>query len=197
MEFKVPEKSLFALLLRSPWWVSLIAAAAIFFIARLVLPDHLLPFSLITAAPFLVIAAFVAWKQLRVPGTAHVAATLEAIRAMSWSDFRAALEAHFTGAGYAVRQFKGAAADLELERAGYTTLVCAKRWKAAGHGAEPLRDLEAARAKRDARIAIYIAAGEITDKARQYATEKDIRVIAGTELAQLLRKAAAAKKPAA
>ena len=196
MEFKIPEKSLFALLMRSPWWVSLIVAVVIFFIARLFLPDHLVPFSLITAAPFLVIAAFVAWKQLREPGTAHVAATLEAIRAMSWSDFCAALEAHFTAEGFTVKRFKGTAADLELERDGYTTLVCAKRWKAAGHGIEPLRDLEAARAKQDARIAIYVAAGEITDKARLYATEKDLRVIGGTELAQLLRKAAAQKRAA-
>ena len=40
MRFKMSERSLFALLLRSPWWVSFLAALAVALVARLVLPDH-------------------------------------------------------------------------------------------------------------------------------------------------------------
>ncbi len=194
MQFKVPEKSLFALLLRSPWWVSILTAVAIFLIARLLLPERFVPYAAISGAPFLLIGIYLGWRQLRAPSTARIAATLEAIRAMSWSDFSAAIEAHYRNDGYAVKQFKGAAADFAMEREGYTTLVSCKRWKAAGHGVEALRDLESARVKQDAREAVYVAAGEITDNARRFAAEKELRVIQGTELAQLLRRSVAPKK---
>jgi restriction system protein len=197
LQFKVPEKSLFALLLRSPWWVSLIAAAGIFLIARLVLPDRFALYSVITGSPFLLVGLYVAWKQLRTPSSARIAASLDAIRAMSWSDFSAAIEEIYRRDGYTVKHFKGAAADFAMEREGYTTLVSCKRWKAAGHGVEALRDLESARVKQDAREAVYVAAGEITDNARLFAAEKDIRVVQGAELAQWLRGKGAAKRIAA
>jgi restriction system protein len=41
MRFKMSERSLFAVLLRSPWWVSFLAALAVVLVARVVLPDHL------------------------------------------------------------------------------------------------------------------------------------------------------------
>jgi restriction system protein len=194
LQFKVPEKSLFAVLLRSPWWVSIVAAVVIFAIAWMVLPERFVPYSAITGAPFLLIGLYVAWKQLRAPSASQIARRLEAIRAMSWSDFSASIEELYRNDGYTVKPFKGAAADFAMEREGYITLVSCKRWKAAGHGVEALRDLESARVKQDAREVVYVAAGEITDNARRFATEKEIRVIQGAELAQLLRGKKTAKK---
>jgi restriction system protein len=195
LQFKIPEKSLFALLLRSPWWVSFLVASAVFFIARVLLPERFLPYSVITAAPFLGIGAFAAWKQLRAPNAAHLAAALETVTTMSWRDFSAAIEERFRADGYTVKPYKGAAADFAMERQGYTTLVSCKRWKAASHGVEALRELEAAREKQEGRAAIYVAAGSLTDNAQRFATEKEIRVLQGMELVQWMRGKAMAQKP--
>jgi len=53
-------------------------------------------------------------------------------------------------------------------------------------GVDPLRDLYDAKRAREAHECIYIAADEITDGARAFALEKNIRLIHGAELAKLL-----------
>ena len=65
-------------------------------------------------------------------------------------------------------------------------MVACKRWKAARTGVDPLRDLYDAKRVREAHECIYVATGEITDGARAFALESNIRVIHGAELAKLL-----------
>lgn len=79
-----------------------------------------------------------------------------------------------------------AGADFELAKAGRTSLVGCKRWKVARAGVEPLKELAAARRGREAHEAIYVAAGEITDNARAFAVEKNIRLVHDAELVKLL-----------
>ena len=184
MKFEMAKNSLFAILLRSPWWISLLVAAGIFVAVRLVLPEI---YAFFVPLPFMVIAAYAGWQQLRAPSAARIAATLDAIRAMSWDDFSGAIEAAFRREGYAVGRFGGAQADFELTRAGRTSLLLAcKRWKVVRTGIEPLRELHAAMRARDAHECIYAAAGEISDNARAFAAEKNIRLVHGAELAMLL-----------
>lgn len=188
MTFRIPENSLFATLLRSPWWVSLgITAAIIAAVATLLPKDYRLA-GVIAAAPWLVIALVAAWRQLRRPSPARVQASLEALRAASWPTFCAAIERAFLGQGYSVTRLSGTECDLELVKAGRTALVSCKRWKASRTGIEPLRDLLEARKARSAHDAIYVAAGEITDTARRFAEDNDIRLLRDAELAQLLPK---------
>jgi len=105
---------------------------------------------------------------------------------MSWGDFSGALEDAFRRDGYIVSRFEGAAADLVMTKAGRTSLVACKRWKAARTGIEPLRDLDAARRALDAHECFYVATGEFTDNARAFATEKKIRVLHVADLARML-----------
>lgn len=183
MKFQMNPNSLFAVLLRSQWWISIAVGLGIFMVARIFLPDV---YAVFVGLPFFAIGGYVAWQQLQLPSSARIAGTLEAVRAMSWPDFSTALEAAYRRAGYTVKPADGAAADLELWKDGRTVLVSAKRWKAARTGIEPLRDLVAAKEAREARECIYVVAGELTDNARKFATQKNIRVVAGLELAQLL-----------
>jgi restriction system protein len=185
MKFQMHEKSLFAVLLRSPWWISIAIAAGLFVAARLVLPGD---YAFFVALPFLVIGAVAGWKQLRAPSAKRVAATLEAVRAMTWSDFSRALEDAFRRDGYTVSRMNGADADFEVTKAGRVALVSCKRWKVARTGIEPLRELYAAKRAREASECIYVAAGEITDNARRFATENNIRLAQGAELARLMRR---------
>ncbi len=181
------EKSLFAILLRSPWWISLAIAVAFGLASKALLPAQYFVFGALGGLPFVVIGVIAAWKQFNTPSAAHVEGTLTQLEALSWRDFAAAVEQGFVREGYAVRRLHGAAADFVLVKAGHTTLLGCKRWKAAHLGIEPFQGLQAALAPHEADSALYISNGQVTDKARQFAAEHQIRVMQGTELAQLLK----------
>ena len=184
MRFRMHENSLFAILLRSQWWVSLAVAAGIVAALRLVLPDI---YALFAAAPFALIAAYAAWKQLRAPSAAKLARSLEALRAQPWPEFAGAVESAFRCDGYAVVRLDGRDAEFELTKGGRISLVSCKRWKAARTGIEPLRELHAARLKREAHACIYIAAGEISANASSFSAQNDVKLLHGPELVKLLR----------
>jgi len=166
--------------------VSALVAAGIVALANLVLSGAIAPYGKYAALPFAVIACVTAWRQLRTPGAERVAAMLESLRAQSWNEFSDALEAAFRNDGYEVARLNGAAADFALSRDGGVSLVGGKRWKAALTGVEPLRDLHAAATARDARECIYVCAGELSEKARAFAAERNIRLLQGADLAKLL-----------
>ena len=187
---KMHENSLFAILLRSPWWISLIAGAGVFALTRALLPAAYANFAFFAALPFLVIGAVAGWRQLRAPSAERVAANLEALRALSWDAFSGALETAYRNQGYAVSPSSVSGADFELSKAGRTSLVSCKRWKVARAGIEPLRDLDAARRKTQASECIYVAAGDITENATAFASEKGIRLLQGPELAALVKSPA-------
>jgi len=183
MSLKIPENSIFAMLMRRRWWVSALAALATFLLLQLFVPWA---YALFCALPFIVITLMAAWQQSFGPHGARVAKTLEQTRSMSWEEFAQALERGYQAEGYAVRRVDGVA-DLELEKLGYLTLVSARRWKAARTGIEPLRDLVAEGEQREARECRYVVAGELTDQARAFAQQKRVRLVAGAELARLVR----------
>ncbi|MBA4329393.1 MAG: restriction endonuclease [Polaromonas sp.] len=187
MKFKMAEKSLFAILLRSSWWISLSIAAVIVLASKALLPPPYFPFGAMGGFPFVVIALITLWRQLRAPSTAHVEATLARINAMPWREFSAALEQALLREGFEVRRLDLVGADFELLKGGRTVLLSSKRWKAARLGLEVFQSLENVRSTREASSCICVTTGDITDKARSFAADHQIRVIQGTELAQLLR----------
>jgi restriction system protein len=183
MPLKMHESSLFAILLRQAWWISGLVAIAMFGLLRLILPSE---FALFAALPFVAISAYVAWKQLRAPGAARIAKTLERLRALSWDEFAGAMEAAYRREGFQVRRLESGRADFELVQGTRHTLVASKRWKATRTGIEPLRELQAARDAHQAHECIYVSVGEVTEQARAFATAKNIRVIQGADLVLLL-----------
>jgi restriction system protein len=186
MKLEMNKNSLFAVLLRSPWWISFAIAAGLVALTKLLLPMIPVAYAVFAGLPFIGIGCVAGWRQLRAPSDTRVANTLEAVRAMSWGDFSGALESAFRKDGYTVSRLADSAADLELTRAGRTSLVGCKRWKVARTGVDPLRDLHAAKDAREAHECIYVAIGEITDGARKFALEKKIRLVHGAELVKLL-----------
>jgi len=179
------ENSLFAILLRQAWWISGLVAIAMFGLLRLVLPWE---FALFAALPFVVISAYVAWKQLRAPGAGRIAKTVEKLRAMSWDEFAAVTEAAYRREGFKVTRLASGRADFELVQGARHTLVASKRWKATRTGIEPLRELEAARDAYQAHECVYVAVGEVTEQAKAFAMEKKIRVMQGSDLVLLARR---------
>jgi restriction system protein len=177
---KLPPNSLFGILLRSPWWVSILLALGAFAALRIFFEPGLAAFA---ALPFMAIGTYGAWKQLRRPGAKRIAATLGRARALPWEGFCTALEEGFRREGYGVQRQGD---ELQLTRSGRVTLVACKRWKAVRTGVDPLREFDAASGERGAHERVYVAAGEVTDTARAFAAQKQIRLLQDEELAKLL-----------
>ncbi|MDO9358526.1 MAG: restriction endonuclease [Polaromonas sp.] len=196
MKFKMAEKSLFAILLRSPWWISFAIALGLALAAKALLPAQYVVIGALSGLPFAVIGVIAAYRQLSAPSTTHAADTLAQIGAMSWRDFSAALAQAFARDGYEVQRLDDAAADFALIKTGRTTLLSCKRWKAARLGVAPFQSLEAARSTRQADAGLCITTGQVTDKARQFAATHPIRVMQGAELAQFLAPVRGVKKKA-
>ena len=96
------QNSLFAILLRSSWWISALVAAGIVVLSLIALPQKYFIFGAVGALPFLVIAGITLWRDLQRPSQARVARALEAVEALSWKEFSAKMEAGFRRDGYEV-----------------------------------------------------------------------------------------------
>jgi len=185
MKWKMAENSLFAILLRSSWWISAAVGVAFVLAAQAILPAKYFIVGAFGALPFFVIAGIAGWRQFKAPSPKKVAQALEAAGAMSWAEFSSVLEAGLRGDGYTVEKIDGGA-DFLTVKAGRTAVVAARRWKGAKLGLEPLRELEAARQKRDTHDAVFVTIGEVTEKAAQFARSNGIRMLAGADLAKLV-----------
>ena len=186
MNFRMSEKSLFAVLLRSPWWVSLAIGALIALLALALMPKDYRVVGALSAAPFVVIGVMAAWRQRKVPSSAQVQRTTEAVGTMAWPQFAQLLEQAFQRDGWAVKRNAAGAFDFELQRKGRTMLVAARRWKSARTGLEVLRALQQARERQEAPDALLICLGGLTDTARPFAAEHRIAVWQSAELTQAL-----------
>lgn len=186
MKLKMSEKSVFALLLRSPWWVSIALMLAIAVAARAFMPEAYVSVGVMGGFPFLVIGVIAAWRQWRAPNPQRMAEVLQGAGVMNWRDFSARMEQAYAAQGFAVTRLNGAAADFSLEKAGRTTLVSCKRWKAAAQGVEGLRALVDFRQAQDATHCSYVSLGPLTGNAQAFARQNAVQLVSGTGLAMLL-----------
>jgi restriction system protein len=182
------EKSLFAMLLRSPWWISFAVAIVVGAAGFALLPERFKAAGALSSVPFIVIGIMAAWKQRGTLSPKQIEDALQKLAAMSAREFTDALAAAYERDGYKVTRFTQLGADLALEKNGYTTLVSCKRWKAANHGIEPLRELHAAMEKADTGRGIYVALNTVSEAATQFAAKNGITFLFGAELARLTRR---------
>jgi restriction system protein len=187
MKLRMAENSLFAVLLRSPWWISAGIALAVGLVSVGLLPDQFRAVGALSGLPFVVIGVIAARRQWHLPSAARVAETHTALAAMAWPEFARLLEQSFRRDGYTVQLCKTPGVDFSLERQGRQTLVCARRWKSAQTGIEALRALQVARVAADMPDGLYIGLGSLTDTALLFATEHRIVVWQVVELAHALR----------
>ena len=187
VQLKVAKNSIFAYLLRSPWWISLLLALIVGALAHAFLGGTFGIGAISLALPLLLISAIAGWRQLQAPSASRVAATIAAISAMNWKEFSAAMQQGFEQNGYTVKRIHGAA-DFLATKNGRASLVCCKRWKAAAHGVEPLRELQAMREAQNAQGAIYVTINDLTEEARNLAQNSDIELMQAVEIMELLGK---------
>lgn len=183
MKLKMAKNSLFAILLRSPWWMSLLIVGVISLLSGALLPAAYVPFGVMGAFPFLVIGIMAAWRQMRAPDPERVAEALALAGTLSWRNFSALLEQAYVRQGYTVTRLNGTAADFSLSKDGQIELVSAKRWKAAVHGLDSLSELVALRETRGAHKCTYISLNPLTFKALALAQAQGVYLMTDAEIA--------------
>lgn len=186
MKFKMAPNSLFAVLLRNPWWVSYSVVGVFVLASSALLPKEYVAVGIMGAFPFLVIGTMSAWRQWRAPNPALVEQALKAVGEMSWREFSLALEQGYARQGFTVGRLANGPADFRLEKAGQTTLVSCKRWKAANQGVESLRELVASRNALGADRCTVIAIRPLTDTGRKFAASNGVAVMDELELWRLV-----------
>jgi len=182
------ENSLFAVLMRSRWWISFAICAAVVLISLAVFPKDISPFAALGAFPFFIVGCMAFYKQWRAPSPARLEQIRQVLAEQSWADFSAQLQAAWQAEGYEVQRLNLPGADLLLTRNGQTSVVGARRWKAAVHGVEPLRELLAARAKQQADQAVYVALQPLGENAAGWAAQNQILLLDATAIATLIAK---------
>ena len=172
MKFKMAENSLFAILMRNPWWISLLIVILFCLLCLALLPKNLVIFGMMGTFPFLITGIVAFKRQWGVPSPAKQQAELDRLSALSWRDFSAELEAKFVKQGFEVTRLNSGTADFKLEKAGHVTLVSAKRYKAATHGVEALQALVSQQEVLGADGAMYVCLSAVTEQAGKFAKEK-------------------------
>ena len=187
MRFKMSEKSLFAVLLRSHWAFSFGLAAMLGMVGYTLMPEQMRIAGALAGFPFIVIGVIAFWRQLWAPKPEHVQATLEQLSSMGAKEFLQVLERSYQADGYQCAPVAHEGADLLIRKAGQTTVVSAKRWKAAAHGLQPMQQLHAAVQRSGADRGVYVAIHPVSPAAQQWATDNGLAVFGGEELAVKVR----------
>ena len=99
MKFSMAEKSLFAVLLRSPLWISFVVVGLITLASCVLLPKEYFGVGALSGFPIFVVGCIAAWKQLRAPSPTRVAQTLQAVQTMPWRGFADTLAAAWRQGG--------------------------------------------------------------------------------------------------
>ena len=194
MKFKMSEKSLFAALLRAPWWVSFLVMLAVALVAGALLPDAYKTAGMLGAFPFFVIGVMAAWRQRNAISASRIQELLEQARGMGWRDFSVLVEEALRQQGFVVTRMSDGPADFLIEKNGRVTLVSAKRWKAATVGAEHLRELLAARESSDAFSCSCMSLGVFSQAAIDLANNSPMQLLGAANIAQLMHDGAHALK---
>jgi len=189
MKLKMSENSLFATLLRAPWWVSFVVMLAVALAAGALLPDAYKTAGMLGGFPFLVIGVMAAWRQRNALSPARIDELTAQARAMGWREFSAVVETALRKQGFEVRPLSNGPADFEIEKNGRITLVSAKRWKAASMGAETLRELLATVESQEAFSCSCMSLGVFSPAAVALARQHPIQLLGSVEIAQLVHDA--------
>lgn len=186
MKFKMSEKSLFATLLRAPWWVSFLVMFGVALVAGALLPDAYKTAGMLGGFPFFVIGVIAAWRQRNAISASRIQELVEQARGLGWRDFSVLVEQALRQQGFVVTRLNDGPADFQIEKNGRITLVSAKRWKAATVGAEHLRELLAVRESRDAFSCTCMSLGVFSQAAIDLSNDSPMQLLGPANIAQLM-----------
>ena len=183
---KMAKNSLFAILLRSPWWVSLGLVGAIVLVSNALLEPGVRVFGWMGAFPFVVITAMAFKRQWGQPSAKQQAAALAQLQDMSTAQLGTALVAAFERQGFVVEKLKAPGADLLLRKNGEATVVSYSRWKMARPGVEALKELQKAQTQHQADHATFVHLFALSDSAQRWQSSQPLTCLTGEALIKAL-----------
>jgi restriction system protein len=211
------DESILDLLVQSPWWVSVVASGIAFVFLKYILPSidfgsmipnafakgisgwaPIIALVLLIPAP---IAALNSWRRRRLLDSQK---GIDSIRALRWREFEELVGEAYRRQGYKVAENATAGPDegidLALKKNGGLVLVQCKQWKSAKVGVNIVRELLGVMTAKHAASGILITSGAFTQEARNFAADKPIDLVDGTQLLQLIgnvqKQGTASPKPA-
>jgi len=113
------------------------------------------------------------------------------VHSMQWQDFERLVGANFERSGFDVEQTGGGGADggvdLILRKGRETTLVQCKQWRAQKVGVKTVRELYGVMAARGAAHGMVVTVGDFTPDALEFVSGRNIELLNGRILADMLR----------
>jgi restriction system protein len=176
------QETLFRILLRQPWWITLVVAVALFALAQAIFP----PVAPFVALPFAALAIYIAYRQLRGTSPVDADERLASLRAMSWEEFSALVTAAYARHGYGVSPAERPGYDFTLTKGGRVTLLQCRRWRVSQVGVGPVRDLARAVEREEATNGICISAGTFSEPAQRFISTEPVSLLSSMELVELL-----------
>jgi restriction system protein len=145
-------------------------------------------------------AAVSAWRRRTRSGLVDAATRSETsgvLDDMSWREFEMLVGESFRLQGYAVEENHtpgpDGGVDLVLRKSGERYLVQCKQWRAFKVGVPVVRELYGAMAAMGAAGGFVVTSGQFTSEAQEFVNGRNVRLIDGAKLHQLLKQAKAAK----
>lgn len=124
---------------------------------------------------------------------ASTSKSADALQGMTWQQFELLVGEGFRLRGYSVKEVGGGGADggvdLVLTKAGEKSFVQCKQWKAYRVGVPIVRELYGVMAAHGAAEGFIVTSGRFTKEAAAFASGRNIRLVDGEALMQLLREA--------
>ena len=197
-------ESIADLLVKAPWWVSILFAGLSFAGLRWVFPalvgqDKLLQAVAAEAGKLAFLPAIL--FGLLAVGSALFAAkrrrlvdhqqSLESLRATSWKDFEYLVGEAYRRQGFDVDYSLGRGADggvdLVLRKDGRRSVVQCKQWKLFSVGSPVVQQMYGIMTGEGADEVIVVTSGRFTEDAKAFAQGKPIRLVDGPSLLQLVK----------
>ena len=210
-------ESIVNLLIQVPWWVSVVISGAAYLSLKFIFPSihfgntmaNAFAKGLSSAAPFVAlvlllpapISAFKSWQKQRLLDGQK---GLDSIRGLNWREFEELVGEAYRRQGYMVTENTAAGPDegidLLLKKDGALVLVQCKQWRSFKVGVDVVRELFGVMTAKHATSGIVITSGMFTQEAKNFAANKPIDLVDGSQLLQLVgnvqKQGATSAKPA-
>lgn len=205
-----------AIAAKLPWWVSLILAVVSVFVLHAVagqelgtasstadvgriaaqglfralagIGQYVLPLLFVIGAVASVLGQK---KRERLVTLVAESASPALLNEMTWREFEGLVQEYFRLRGYSVRRLGGEGpdgdVDLVLDRGAEKVLVQCKQWRALRVGVSVVRELYGVMAAQGAAAGIVVTSGSFTPDAVEFASGRNVRLIEGPELHEMIR----------
>jgi restriction system protein len=210
------DESIINLLTQCSWWVSVVVSGAAYLFLKFILPSIDFGSAMANSfakgipgvAPFVAllllipapIAALNSWRKRRLLDSQK---GIDSIKALGWREFEELVGEAYRRQGYKVAENMNPGPDegidLVLKKDGGLVLVQCKQWRSIKVGVNIVRELLGVMTAKHATSGILITSGIFTQEAKNFAKDKPIDLVDGTQLLQLIgnvqKKGATLPKP--